>query len=298
MENLKTDVVVIGSGAAGLAAALTAAEGGAKVILFEKYSFIGGISNYAKEVFAVGSRLQRHFEIPTTRDEAFHIFMQNTHWKADARLVRAFIDETAETISWLEQMGVVFELRPHFMFPETKLVAHRIISPGTFLGAVLKIVKAKAESLGAVINLGVPVKQLIKNNGLISGVVVEDPGGTTYRVQAKAVIMASGGYSSNKEMVKEYHGFDLGDDMLELTVVKETGEGIKMAWEAGAVADGMSIAFRYGIPTQSGHPNDWDIYYLTHLPYLWVNQHGLRFFDEAISPSGGYTANAINRQKK
>jgi fumarate reductase flavoprotein subunit len=296
MENLKADVVIVGSGAGGMAASLTAAQGGAKVIVLEKNRYIGGISIFPGEIFAVGTKLQRRYNIPVTTDEAFTFFMKNTQWKADARLVRAFIDKTASTISWLEQLGVPFEIRPHFLFPDSKLVAHGIVLSGR-LGGVLKILKAKAESLGTEIYTSTQVKQLIKNNGTVSGLIAEDRNDKFFKVQAKAVIIASGGYSSNKEMVKKYHGFELGQDMFELTRVKETGEGIQMAWDVGAVEDGMCIAFRYGIPSQSGHASDWDIFCLTHLPYLWVNQKGVRFFNEEVTSSGGYTANALTRQK-
>jgi fumarate reductase flavoprotein subunit len=296
MNLLKTDVVVVGSGAAGMAAALTAAEKGAKVTVFEKNNFPGGISNFPGEIFAVGARLQRRSNVPMNGDEAFNIFMEKTQWKADARLVRAFIDKTAGTIDWLEQLGVPFEIRPHFMFPDSKLVALRINLPG-HLGGILKIMRARAESLGTEISLASPVKELVRENGVISGVIASDPDGNPVQVQAKAVIIACGGYSSNKKMIREYHGFELGRDMFELTPVKEEGEVLEMAWAAGAVSDGMSIAFRYGLPTQSGHSGDWDIFYLSHLPYLWVNQHGVRFFNESITPSGGYTANAVVRQK-
>lgn len=94
METIKNDVVVVGTGGGGMAAALTVAEGGARVIVFEEKKVLGGISNMGMEVFGVESRMLRTNNVPFTRDEAFRIFMDRTHWKADARLVRAFIDKT------------------------------------------------------------------------------------------------------------------------------------------------------------------------------------------------------------
>jgi fumarate reductase flavoprotein subunit len=83
------DVAVIGAGASGLAAALTAAEGGAKVVVFEKMGYAGGSSNYAEGMFAVESDLQRQSYITYSRDEAFKAIMNYSQWRADARLVRA-----------------------------------------------------------------------------------------------------------------------------------------------------------------------------------------------------------------
>jgi len=71
----EADVAVIGSGISGLTAALTAAEGGAKVIVFEKQRSPGGTSNFLQGMFAVESEIQRKKYILHTRDEAFKNFM-------------------------------------------------------------------------------------------------------------------------------------------------------------------------------------------------------------------------------
>ena len=103
-----TDVAVIGSGGTGLAAALTAAEGDAKVILFEKQRSLGGSTNFFEGTFAVESDMQREKYITYSRDEAFRAMMEYSHWRANARLVRTIVNESAETISWLLRRGVVF----------------------------------------------------------------------------------------------------------------------------------------------------------------------------------------------
>ena len=121
---MEADIVVIGSGAAGMAAALTAAEGDAKVILFEKLRHHGGTSNFAQGLFAVESDMQRQRYIGITRDEAFKIAMDYSHWRANPRLVRAVIDQSADTIAWLQRQGVEF-VEPVTMFYDAP-------QPGTF----------------------------------------------------------------------------------------------------------------------------------------------------------------------
>ena len=92
MKEVNTDIAVIASGPAGLAAAVTAAQGGASVIVFEKAPVTGG--NAGPDVsagmgfFAVESRLQRQKLVTLTREEAFKIHMDYTHWRIDARLLR------------------------------------------------------------------------------------------------------------------------------------------------------------------------------------------------------------------
>ncbi len=94
----ETDVVVVGSGVSGLAAALTCAEGGARVILSEKQRSLGGSSNFFYGTFAVESDLQRQRYITYSRDEAFKNIMEYSHWRANPRLVRVVVDESAATI--------------------------------------------------------------------------------------------------------------------------------------------------------------------------------------------------------
>jgi fumarate reductase flavoprotein subunit len=116
-EILTANLAIVGSGACGLAAALTAAECGAKVIVFEKQSHFGGSSNFAEGMFGVESDLQRREYVGITRDEAFRMIMEYNHWRANPRLVRTIVDESAETIGWLQRQGVKF-LGPKAMWPD------------------------------------------------------------------------------------------------------------------------------------------------------------------------------------
>ncbi|MBI5440753.1 MAG: FAD-dependent oxidoreductase [Deltaproteobacteria bacterium] len=105
---MKADVVVIGAGAAGLSAALTASRGGAEVVVVEKPAAPGGLSLFVEGMFAVESSIQRRSLIGLTAEEAFKRHMETTQWRADGRLVRAFFEKSAETIDWLQEQGVEF----------------------------------------------------------------------------------------------------------------------------------------------------------------------------------------------
>ena len=73
----KLDIIVIGSGAAGTAAALTAAEGGARVLLLEKNKFPGGYFQLSCGNIAVDGKIQHQLNIPFTKDEAFNLYMES-----------------------------------------------------------------------------------------------------------------------------------------------------------------------------------------------------------------------------
>ena len=127
MNSVNADIIVVAAGTAGLAAAIAAAEKGAQVVSFEKSRTTGGTGNMAMGPLAVESRLQRLKEIALTREDAFKIFMDYTHWRVDARLVKAYLDKSASTIDWLEKMGVEF-VEPAAYFPGGNFTWHLIKS--------------------------------------------------------------------------------------------------------------------------------------------------------------------------
>jgi fumarate reductase flavoprotein subunit len=271
------DVVVIGSGASGLAAVLTAAEGGAKVIVFEKQRTPGGTTNFFEGMFAVESRMQREHYIEYSRDDAFKSIMEYSHWRSNPRLVRAIVNESAGTIAWLEQQGVEFA-GVTINMPNAPRTYHIVKGAGL---AVVKTLVTRAKEKGVDLRLGTPVKRLVKEGGRITGVLVEGDSGDV-RVNAKAVVIASGGYANNKEWIKKYTGFDLGTNLLPVGNVDKFGDGIRMAWEAGAAEEGISVLelYRAGpITTEIGGQVEWP----TVQPDLWVNPRGERFCDEGVA---------------
>jgi fumarate reductase flavoprotein subunit len=309
MEKLKTDVVVMGSGGAGMGAAIAAAEGGAKVMVLEKRKVFGGISVTGMGIFAVESRLQRLKNVPYTRDEIFKLFMERTHWMADAKLVRAYIDKTANTIEWLEDMGVQFQLLDIHTFPGClNQTGHIVVTPkglelrGGVSFHMVKAMKDKAEKLGVDIRLGTSVKKIVQDKGRITKVLAQ--GEDALEVSTKAVIIAAGGYVHNKRMMAKYGGFELWKDFNIMHNIQLTGEGIQMAWELGAVPDGMYVQLA-GIgfgPTRQFEGTTYQgfmrpaVMMAARQPYLWVNRHGVRFVDEGLGNSP-YMANAVVRQK-
>ena len=254
----ETDVIIIGSGGCGLAAALTAAEAGARVILFEKQRSLGGTSNFFEGTFAVESPMQRERYLTYTRDEAFKGMMEYSHWRANARMVRAFVDESASTIAWLQEAGVEFSEVGTNM-PDGPRTYHIVKEKGA---AVVKALAIKAKEKGVDLRLGTPVTRIIKEGDRISGVIV-DKNGDAETVQSPVVIIASGGYANNKAWVKKYAGFDIDVNMIPVGNVDKMGDGIRMAWDVGAAEEGMGVLEAY--PLWSYGPG---------IPHLWSGADG------------------------
>jgi len=273
----EADVVVIGSGAAGLAAALTAAKGGARVVVFEKQQTPGGTSNNFEGIFAVESHMQREQYIEYSRDEAFRNIMEYSHWKSNPRLVRAIVDESSETISWLQQQGVEFSGVTVNM-PESPRTYHTVTGTGQ---AVVKTLITRAKEKSVDLRLASAVTRILKEDGRITGILGEGDS-DKISVSAKAVVIASGGFANNKQWIKKYTGFELEKNLLPVGNVDKVGDGIRMAWEAGAAEEGIGVMelYRAGpITTEIGGPVEWP----TVQPDLWVDPRGERFCDESIA---------------
>jgi len=290
----ETDVVVIGSGVSGLAAAVTAVEGGAKVIVFEKQRSLGGTSNFFDGMFAVESEMQRKRYITYSRDEAFKRIMEYSHWRANARLVRAFVDESGGTISWLQEKGVEFSDATINM-PDAPRTYHVVKGQGA---AVVKALATRAKEKGIDLRLGTPVQRILKEGSRVIGLIAEE-NGEEVQVASKAVIIASGGYANNKEWIKKYTGFDLDVNVIPVGNVDKMGDGIRMAWEVGAAEEGMGLLemFRAG-PVGPEFAMKGQIEFIAAQPDLWVNPRGERFCDEGIAFYDTSIGNANARQKE
>jgi fumarate reductase flavoprotein subunit len=287
------DVVVIGSGVSGLAAALTLAEGGAKVVVFEKERSLGGTSNFYHGTFAVESDMQRKRYITYTRDQAFKNIMEYSHWRANPRLVRVIVNESAATIRWLQNAGVEFT-EATINIPDAPRTYHLIKGRGE---AVVKALVSKARELGATIIPETPVKRILKAGERITGVIVEGDD-EDVQVATKAVIIASGGYANNKEWIKKYSGFDLDVNLFPMGNVDKTGDGIRMAFEIGAADEGLGVLelVRSG---PMGPEFDMGMHLESPVvqPDLWVNNKGERFCDESVTYDDAAVGNANARQE-
>ena len=303
-KRLETEVVVIGAGPSGLSAALRAAELGQRVCLFEKTDKTGGTRNGGMGPFGAGTHIQEKYGIKncTTKD-AFNYLMEFNHWKIDARLASEYISNTAFTVKWLEDEGIIFGtmndsgegvftrylhgFAPH---PDYK-------TEENFYACSLLTDRIKANK-NVEIFMETPVKKLIKTGDAVTGVVAEDKSGMKIQVGAKAVIIATGGFMGSPEMIKKYTSYTYKKDLFfTYEMPNLSGDGIKMAWEAGAARSEMMMDVYKGMPIYGGPEGtrmDWSI---LAKPNLMVNLQGERFMNEAL-PDRHFMANAIHRQNE
>jgi fumarate reductase flavoprotein subunit len=301
MDNLNADLVILGGGGAGLAAAVAAAENGADVIVLEKRGAPGGNTALSVGMFAADSPAQKRVAIEFKRDELFKIAVNWAHWKVNPRIVRAFIDKSGDTIRWLEEKGLHFECVP-FYPNQSPLVWH--VTKGLGAG-MMKFLAGECQKLGVQLLTHAPAKKiLIGKKGNITGVLAERKG-EEFTITAKSIVIASGGYGGNKELLKKYcphyrDGMTCGG-------LPHTGDGLLMAMEVGAATEGLGLLLLGGpgpVPKapmmRIGSPPDIIDSPLTGIILepntVWVNKKGERFVDEATGFNHFLSSYAVNRQ--
>jgi fumarate reductase flavoprotein subunit len=297
MKKIETDVIVVAGGPAGLCAAIEAKQAGVNVILFEKGSTTGGTANMGMGPLGLNSRMQRLKQMGPSLDEAFKIFMDYTHWRVDAQLVRAYLEKATTTIDWLVDLGVQF-VEPAAYFPggwfTWHIVKPALGEPGPMAAATMNVtLTERAKEFGVEIMLQSPVKKILKQGDKIVGVMAEDKSGEPIQAMAKAVIICTGGFGNNVEMIKKFTGYQWGKDLASFRIPGVDGDGIRMAWEVGAAPTDMTMEMIYMMPGEY-HPV---VGMAFHQPHLMVNLLGERFMNEAIMPNTTFTGNAINIQK-
>jgi fumarate reductase flavoprotein subunit len=296
MKKMEADIAIISAGTAALAAAVAAAERGARVIIFEKSGHTGGTGNMGSHIIGINSELQRRLGIKIDKGEVYKNHMDYTHWRVDARLLKTYYDKSGSTIDWLMKQGVEFAgvrdiagRGPNFTFTH-------IAAGGSY--TMMKTLANKARELGVQIILKTPVKKILKKGGRIVGVIAEDSSGEEIQANAKAVIVATGGFGDNPEMIKKYTGYNWGSDIFSFRNPGLTGDGIRMVWEMGGARSEMMMQLIFGLPHPYSGPTgpSMDLTAFSQ-PNLMVNLLGERFISEDVIKDTTFGGNAISRQK-
>ena len=282
------DVVVVGAGAAGTAAGWAAAEKGLKVVTLEKQAMVGGTGKFSEGIFAVESSMQRNWNYGLTKDEAFQKIMNYGHWRGNAKMVRAFVDKSGETIDWMQANGVKFE-KLFSNYPNGLYTWH--IYEGRGAGWI-NLFQQKYKDVGQTLLLNTWGKELIQDkNGTVKGVVATNKNGDKITVNAKATIIATGGFFDNKEMREKYLRFPDADGLAQKG---KTGDGIQMAWSAGGGKEGCEVQASYR-PGPRGIGTTNHVSATAKQPHLWLTPRGERFSDEKIMLEWPFAGNALER---
>jgi fumarate reductase flavoprotein subunit len=228
----QADVVVIGAGAAGMTAAITAHDAGARVIVIEKMPITGGNSMLsAGGMNAAETKFQKEKNIQDSVDLMIKDTMTGGGNIADPELVKILAKNSAGSIDWLTSIGA--DMSDVGRMGGASVNRTHRPQGGSAVGAHLAVV-LKKNAVDRKIDIRVNskvVKILEDKQGRVTGVQVEGKHRGLYTINAKAVVLAAGGFSANPERVAKYHPEFKG--MTTTNQPGATGDGMDLGSEAG-----------------------------------------------------------------
>ena len=273
-----TEVVVVGGGAAGLSAALEAANNGAKVILVEKLAMTGGsTARSGGKVQAAGTDIQKSHGVEDNADLYYNHLMSVGENKVDPVKIRLIADNSLADFNWLVENGVEFSKNIEQLHEKYRPIRGHYVSAQDGKveqdghgWAITQPLEKMAKEKGVEILLETPAKKLIVDNkGTVTGIECEDSKGNKIIVNAKAVILATGGYDFNKELLEEYA--PLVKPVYSTVAPGNVGDGLIMARDAGAKiqSGGGAVLLYLDLAVGVGEVGG-----------LYVDTTGSRFMDE------------------
>lgn len=236
-----TDVVIIGSGATGLTAAITAHDKGAKVVVLEKMPITGGNSQLAAGgMNAAETRFQKEKGIQDTVDLMYEDTMKGGKNINDPALAGILAKNSAASVDWLTSIGA--DLSDIGRMGGARVNRTHRPSGGAAVGAhITQVLRKNAENRKIDVRVNSRVVKILEDkSGRITGVLVEGKHSKLYRIDAKAVIIAAGGFSANPERVAFYQPAFKG--MTSSNQPGATGDGMDLGTAAGgALVDAKEI---------------------------------------------------------
>ena len=198
------DIVVVGAGGAGLSAAVAAAEtaGSLKIIVLEKQHIIGGNTNSSTGgINAAETDIQKGLGIEDSKRLFYDDIMKGGKYENIPSLVQNLVEHAPVTISWLTGLGA--DLSDVGLMGGSSVKRTHRPQGGTAIGPhLMKILKSATSNKNIEIRTSNKVLDLLSAvDGSVTGVKVQNANGSTYRLTAKAVIIATGGFGANLEMV-------------------------------------------------------------------------------------------------
>ena len=304
MTEIKADLVVVGCGIGGLAAAVAALQQGASVVVLERSprEERGGQTRYTEAYF----RMKDHNQVtddfeeqlasnasgyidPSLVDETAG---QQENWSGlvkgmsltDPDFIAAFAEQAGPTVKWLTSLGVRFDFLPTQFLTKSQ---PRLLPVGGGLALIEALAAEVERRNGSILYDTTAVELILGDDSAVLGVKCRTQGSNGLRITGKATVLASGGFEGNSEMMTRY----VGPRSVYLRPVcrggyYNKGEGIRMALDVGAAPNGDYGSYHAEPVDPRSGVSEPSVFIF---PYgILVNKDGKRFTDEAPGTVDAY----------
>ena len=284
----EADVVIMGAGTSGLTCACRLLEAGYSVILVEKRDIPGGSMSMTYSGLAcAGSQLQKNYSLGRFDSSPFFdkdamlgvlkglVIPENDRFDGAMPYDDALYTTSPALVDWLHEIGVGF----YSMGVNKAYGVTPYLAPGCYEGGcgyAMQYLVDRIGALGGTIIYGAKVTDITMTEGRATGLVAEGKGGETYTATAKAVLLASGGFGANQEMVDEYYPQYKGRSFN--CCPASTGDGIVLGQKVGAGIEcmGRELGAYMSTTAQAGSRMEIAFMYQT-TPGIMVNASGDQF---------------------
>jgi flavocytochrome c len=226
------DVVVLGSGGAGLAAAIQASDRDASVLIVEKMPSLGGNTIKASVgMNAAGTRFQKMQGINDCKEKFYHESLKGGKGMNNPALLRSFVDNAAEAIEWLADRNIVLNditITGGMSIDRTHRPADRSAVGGFLISGLVRNINQREID----VMLDTDVIEILMENGAVSGLQVKNDDGEVLTIHTKSLVVATGGFSANHDMVVKYRPELKG--FVTTNHKGATGSGIALLEKIGA----------------------------------------------------------------
>lgn len=300
-ETVDTDIVIVGAGVSGVVAALEATQNGAKVELLESQKDAGGNGNFSDCVFTFGSPEQiagaEAAGVKVTADQIIRSEIELYDYTIDGELWVDVIEHSPENTKWLHEAGCHTDDIATFYggtLGKTPTVLMWKDGVGGGKPSAMDPMLATLKGMGVEPRLSTRGRALKKDEtGKVCGVYAESPDGVL-EINAKAVILAGGGWAADPDMLAKYGGYNM-DDTEIFCCAGCVGDTLKMAAAVGARQDAVSRGYMFGNVIK----NITSSYAMQYHKAVWVNQNGRRFANEDCGEvCHDFTGTAVRSQEE
>lgn len=237
----ETEVLIVGTGYTGLAAAIEAHDAGAKVVIIEKSSVTGGNSVIASGIYNCAEPdVQAKYGIKDSPELHMQQTLAAGDHRGDPEKVKYMTYNALAGRKWLEKQGVGFDEKPYTAVGALWARSFDPVNKGRG-ASIIRVLKSQVDKRKIPVLLNVKLQAIVREktlDGAVVGAVVNEKGKNIYFKASKAVILATGGFSADVAM-RSKHDPRLGADVPTTNVPTATGEAITMAQNEGAEVHGM-----------------------------------------------------------
>jgi fumarate reductase flavoprotein subunit len=273
----KADFVVIGAGGAGIAAAIDASNKGLKTIVIEKMPIIGGSSLLSTGGMNVaGSAQQKAAGVNDTPAKFVEDTLKVGKGANDKVLVKVLAEQSNSALEWFEALGGKLDLDPG-VYGGCQAPRMHYTKSGGIGRYMIKVMKPALEKSGADVRVNSQAVRLERDkDGAVTGVLVKGKNTGLYRISAPTVLLSTGSYANNGQLVSKYHPEFFG--MVTSAQPGSHGDGIYLGEAVGAkvthlervqvhpnIASGTSLMITLAMRTNGG---------------ILVNNKGQRFYND------------------